>query len=64
MRGPTSVFWAGLTPCSPKCTFDVTNTNLRNSIGNYMEAMRAFAACADANQEQPGYCHGSTSPGR
>ena len=42
-----------------ECTFDVTNTNLRNGVGNYMEAMRAFATCADAAQEAPGYCHGS-----
>ena len=27
--------------------------------GSFMEAMRAFAMCADANVEVPGYCHGA-----
>jgi hypothetical protein len=42
-----------------ECAFDVTNTNLAAGFGSYMEAMRAFAQCADTSQEQPGYCHGA-----
>ena len=28
---------------------------------SYSKAMRAFAQCAEANMERPGYCHGSLS---
>jgi hypothetical protein len=41
-----------------ECNFDVTNTDLADGVGSYMTAMRAFAVCADANIEVPGYCHG------
>jgi hypothetical protein len=44
---------------STECTFDVTNTDLKNELGSYMTAMRAFATCAEANMEAPGYCHGA-----
>lgn len=41
------------------CTYDITNTNLANNLGSFSDAMRAFAVCADAAIETPGYCHGS-----
>ena len=41
------------------CQYDATNANLANGLGSYMEAMRAFAECADAEMEPVGYCHGS-----
>jgi hypothetical protein len=44
---------------SVECTFDVTNTDLKAGVGSYMQAMRAFATCAEANMEAPGYCHGA-----
>ena len=59
------VFFSCIDYYTTECAFDVSNTNLRNGVGNYMEAMRAFATCADAAQEAPGYCHGSlTSAGK
>ena len=30
-----------------------------SQVGSYLEAISAFATCADAAQEAPGYCHGS-----
>ncbi len=42
-----------------QCTYDITNTNLANNLGSFSDAMRAFAVCADAAMEAPGYCHGS-----
>jgi hypothetical protein len=44
---------------STQCTYDITNTNLANGLGSFADAMRAFAVCADAAMEPPGYCHGS-----
>ena len=32
---------------------------MAEGLGSYAEAMRAFAQCADAEVEAPGYCHGS-----
>jgi len=40
------------------CSFDVSNQGGAGG-GSFMEAMRAFAMCADANVEVPGYCHGA-----
>jgi len=48
---------------STECVFDVTNTDLKNDLGSYMTAMRAFAQCAEANMEAPGYCHGALNSG-
>ena len=44
-----------------QCTFDVTSTavNLRENVGTYTWAMRAFARCAAVEPQPPGYCHGS-----
>lgn len=37
-----------------ECTYDAAHTNLANGLGSYVEAMQAFAACADAAVQQPG----------
>ena len=46
-----------------QCQYDATQSNLANSLGSFSEAMRAFAVCAEASMEPPGYCHGSLLSG-
>ena len=58
MRQILSAFSKGLNEAAVYSTFDVTNTDLKNELGSYMTAMRAFAECAERNMEAPGaYCH-------
>ena len=56
MRQFSSAFSKGLNEAAVYSTFDVTNTDLKNELGSYMTAMRAFAECAERNMEAPGYC--------
>ena len=57
MRQFSSAFSKGLNEAAAVySTFDVTNTDLKNELGSYMTAMRAFAECAERNMEAPGYC--------
>jgi len=55
-----------------ECTYDINNEEGKITQGtidiggqggvgqaSYSKAMRAFAQCAEANMEAPGYCHGS-----
>ena len=48
------------------CVYDVTHTGVtagHGSVGSYVDAMRAFAACSTANMAVPGYCHGALQDG-
>jgi hypothetical protein len=42
-----------------QCSYDITHNDIAGGMGSYMTAMRAFAACAAAQPEPAGYCHGS-----
>jgi len=55
VRQILSAFSKGLNEAAVYSTFDVTNTDLKNELGSYMTAMRAFAECAERNMEAPGY---------
>ena len=39
---------------STQCVYDVTNEELRNGMGSYMRAMRAFGECAEVIPEPAG----------
>ena len=49
---------------STQCSYDITSSELANGIGSYMDAMRAFAECAEVFPEPVGYCHDAINDAR